>query len=58
MSNDFKCFIGLHKYKLLETKDLTNPYGARLGLVYVLQCTNCGKVKEHSVYTDTNYRRG
>ena len=27
MSNDFKCFIGLHKYKVLETKDLTNPYG-------------------------------
>ena len=57
MSQDFKCSIGLHKYEVLEKKDVKNPYGAIIGTIIISRCTNCGKIKETTVYTDNNYRR-
>ena len=57
MSQDFKCAIGLHKYEVLEKKDIKNPYGAVVGTAIISRCTNCGKIKETTVYTDNNYRR-
>lgn len=57
MKFDIKCFFGLHHYKLIETKELKNPYSITIGTVYVLQCINCGKIKEKVVYTDTDYVR-
>lgn len=57
MSQDFKCAIGLHKYEVLEKKDVKNPYGAIVGTTIISRCTNCGKIHETTVYTDNNYRR-
>ena len=57
MSQDVKCFVGLHKYEVLEKKDIKNPYGAIVGMTIISRCTNCGKIKETIVYTDNNYRR-
>ena len=57
MSQDFKCFIGLHKYEVIEKKDVKNPYSAIIGTIIISRCTNCGKIKETTVYTDNNYRR-
>lgn len=57
MSNDFKCFIGLHKYEVLEKKDIKNPYGAIVGMTIVSRCANCGRIKETPVYLDNYYRR-
>lgn len=57
MTQDSKCFFGLHKYEVLEKKDIVNPYQIVVGSVIISRCTNCGKIKEHSVYTDNNYRR-
>ena len=57
MSQDFKCTIGLHKYEVLEKKDIKNPYSAIIGTIIISRCTNCGKIKETTVYTDNNYRR-
>lgn len=57
MSQDFKCAIGLHKYEVLEKKDIKNPYGAIVGMTIISRCTNCGNIKENTVYTDNNYRR-
>lgn len=57
MSNDFKCFIGLHKYEVLEKKDIKNPYGAIVGTTIISRCVNCGKIKEVPIYLDNNYRR-
>ena len=54
MKFDINCFFGLHHYKLIETKELKNPYST-IGTIYVLQCINCGKIKEKVVYTDSNY---
>ena len=57
MSQDFKCAIGLHKYEVIEKKDVINPYSAIIGMIIISRCTNCGKIKETTVYTDNNYRR-
>ena len=57
MSNDFKCFIGLHKYEVLEKKDIKNPYGAVVGTTIISRCSNCGRIHENAVYTDNSYRR-
>ena len=57
MSQDFKCFLRLHKYEVLEKKDIYNPYGTVVGTTIISRCSNCGKIHEDTVYTDNNYRR-
>lgn len=57
MSQDLKSWLGLHKYEVLEKKDVKNPYGAIVGTTIISRCTNCGKIHETTVYTDNNYRR-
>jgi len=57
MSQDFKCAIGLHKYEVFENKEIKNPYSVVVGITIISRCTNCGKIKENTVYTDNNYRR-
>lgn len=57
MSQDLKCWLGLHKYEVIEKKDIKNPYGAIVGMTIISRCTNCGKIHEDTVYTDNNYKR-
>lgn len=57
MSNDLKCYFGLHHYEVLESKDIKNPYGAVVGTTIISRCTNCGKIREDVIYTDNNYKR-
>jgi len=57
MSQDTKCWFGLHKYEVLETKEIKNPYGAIIGTTIISRCSNCGKIRENTIYTDNNYRR-
>lgn len=57
MSQDVKCFIGLHKYEVLEKKEVKNPYGSVIGTAIISRCSNCGKIHEDTIYTDNNYRR-
>jgi uncharacterized Zn finger protein len=57
MSQDLKCFFGLHKYEVLEEKEIKNSYGIVLGSTIVSRCNNCGKIKETSIYTDNNQRK-
>lgn len=53
MSTDKKCFFGLHKYETLEKLDVTDINGVgKVGISYVLRCTNCGKIR--SVFVPTN----
>ena len=57
MSNDIKCFVGLHKYEVYKEKDIKNPYGTVIGTSIISRCSNCGRIKENIVYTDNNYKR-
>lgn len=62
MSNDSKCFFGLHHYEIIEQhKVFENVVNnnevtqTEIGINYVLRCTNCGKVKSKFVGTDSDY---
>lgn len=44
MSQDFKCFLGIHKYELLETKEVKNFRDEITKLIYISRCSNCGKI--------------
>ena len=57
MSQDFKCFLGLHRYEVIDEKQVINPYNAKIGTSIVSRCTNCGKIHETVIYTDSSYRR-
>lgn len=57
MSQDLKCYFGLHKYEVLERKEVTNKYDFVIGIVIISRCSNCGKIKETVVYNDLDYRR-
>ena len=54
MSQDLKCAVGLHKYEVLKEEPVKHPYGTIVGTVIVSRCTNCGKLKSKTIYTDTN----
>lgn len=54
---DFKCFIGLHRYEVIENIDIKNPYNAVVGHAIVNRCTHCGIIKEYPIYTDSHYKR-
>lgn len=56
MSQDVKCAFGLHKYEVLEEKEIKNSYGIVLGSTIVSRCINCGKIKEKVIYTDSSQR--
>lgn len=54
MSQDLKCFFGLHKFEVLKEEVVKHPYGTVVGTVVISRCKNCGKIKSKTIYTDTN----
>lgn len=49
---DIKCFIGFHRYKILDELDIKKiGYDTIIGKKYVLQCINCGKIEEKFIKT-------
>ena len=48
-------FFGLHKYEIIKKKKKTDPKGNVIGLVIISRCTNCGKIKFKTIYTESNY---
>lgn len=65
ISQDFKCFIGLHKYEVIKEEVVFNEYYRYasddninkyiVGKVIISKCTNCGKLK--ITYVKTIYER-
>ena len=51
MSQDIKCFLGTHKYELLETRELKNFRDEITKIIYINRCSNCGKIS----YTEIDY---
>lgn len=52
MSQDCKCFLGVHKYEIVDNYEVKNPYGVVIGTTIVSRCINCGKIKEKFVPTN------
>ena len=42
MSQDLKCFFGVHKYSVLEQKDIKNSYGIVVGSTVISVTTHNG----------------
>ena len=57
MKQDFKCFLGSHKYEIHEEHDITLAgTDIVVGKAIVSRCTNCGKIKiEEIPLTTYNY---
>ena len=53
----FKCFLGAHKYELLETRELKNFRDEITKIIYINRCSNCGKIKSTEIYTEDGYGR-
>jgi len=45
MKQDFKCFIGLHKYEVYKEEDVLDGRKEVCFKVIISRCTNCGKIK-------------
>lgn len=46
MSQDVKCFFGVHRHEVLEQQEVTDERNATVvGINYVSRCANCGKLK-------------
>lgn len=46
MSQDVKCFFGVHRHEVLEQQEVTDERNAAVvGINYVSRCANCGKLK-------------
>ena len=50
-------FFNIHKYEVLKEEELKNSYGILIGKVIISRCSNCGKIKAKTIYTETNYER-
>lgn len=51
MSQDIKCFVGLHKYEVLNEENMIDVRNNIIGKVIISRCANCGKIK--TKYIDT-----
>lgn len=47
--------LNLHKYEIIKEEKKTDPKGNVIGLVIISRCTNCGKIKSKTIYTESNY---
>lgn len=65
MTQDFKCFIGLHKDEVIQQENVvqqeqgTDENGHQnisiKGLNIVCRCANCGRIKSYFIPTSTDY---
>lgn len=56
MKQDGKCFLGVHKYELIEKVEVKDQKGQEtIGINFVSRCSNCGKICTVFVPTNTEY---
>ena len=48
-------FFGLHKFEVLQQENKTDTKGNVIGIVIISRCSNCGKIKAETIYTENNY---
>lgn len=49
--------LNLHKYEIIKEETLTNKHGDIVGLIIISRCTNCGKIKSKTIYTEEEYAK-
>lgn len=50
-------FLNLHKYEIIKEEKKTDKKGNVIGKVIISRCTNCGKIKSNTIYTEDGYGR-
>lgn len=50
-------FLRLHKYEVMKEENLTDRHGNIVGTVIISRCSNCGKIKHNTIYTEEGYGR-
>lgn len=49
--------LNLHKYEIIKEEKKTDKKGNIIGKVIISRCTNCGKIKQTTIYTEDGYGR-
>lgn len=49
--------LNLHKYEITKEENKTDKKGNIIGKVIISRCTNCGKIKQTTIYTEEGYGR-
>lgn len=44
--------LNLHKYEIIREEKKTDQKGNVIGVVIISRCTNCGKIKYTTIYTE------
>lgn len=53
---NFWCrFLDLHKYEIIEKAAKVDAKDNVIGTVIISRCTNCGKIKAKTIYTEEGY---
>ena len=49
--------LNLHKYEIIKEEKKIDKKGNIIGKVIISRCTNCGKIKQTTIYTEEGYVR-
>ena len=50
-------FLNLHKYEIMQEEPMRDRKSNVIGKVIISRCTNCGKLKQTTIYTEEGYGR-
>lgn len=48
-------FLNLHKYEIIEKVAKVDAKDNVIGTVIISRCTNCGRIKAKTIYTEERY---
>ena len=48
-------FFNLHKYEIIKEENITDRHGNIIGITIISKCSNCGKIKHYTIYTEEGY---
>lgn len=47
--------FNLHKYEIIKEEKLTDRHNIQIGIVVISRCSNCGKIKSKTIFTEEGY---
>lgn len=50
-------FLNLHKYEIIKEEPMRDRKNNVIGKVIISRCTNCGKLRQTTIYTEEGYGR-
>lgn len=53
--NNFKCLLGVHTFEPYKEVEVKNVRGEVESITIISKCSNCGKLKNHTVQTLKTY---